>query len=122
MNRMECQLYKPRPERWPILRFRLKTLLVAVAFLGIVLGWFTAQVKWISARHTAFSSSPACAMGHAPAPWSLRLFGEVGYQKVFVVVESGRTVAYVQGEIRRLKLLFPEAEEVTRLTNKHSQP
>ena len=63
------------------LRFRLRTLFIVVAVLGIPMGWVAYQLNWIRERH-GFVTQKHCATtmvifsAHTKAPWSLSIFGE----------------------------------------------
>ena len=94
-------LYLPRPERLRV-RFGLRTFFVLLTLLGV---WLGVQVKWIRDRHRAMEG--ADMSGHpdpymTPAPWSLRLFGELGITGISVERDQ---VLYYQ-------TLFPEASVV----------
>ncbi len=101
--------------RW--IRFRLRTLFVAMTVLGIALAWFGIQWKWVQDRRQALAwlgaskqSWYAPSMGgklKVDAPWSVRIFGENG------IVGIGLDVGEYQGHVpyspEQLQRLFPEA-------------
>ena len=94
-------LYLPRPERLRI-RFGLKTFFVLLTLCGV---WLGVQVKWVRDRHRAmegvdWSDHPYPYL--TPAPWSLRLFGELGVTGISVE----------RDEVLYYQTLFPEAAVV----------
>ena len=100
---------KPR-RRW--FTFSLRTFLVLLTVLGV---WLAVTVKWVNDRqhariwiskHGRFPSHSTFGIPAPipPAPWSLRLFGEVGVWGIEATVPSDQP--YSESE---LKSLFPEA-------------
>jgi hypothetical protein len=91
-----------------MLRFYLRTLLIAVTLLCPVFAWVGYSLDWIRERHRALKEGGANAQyvrGEAPAaPGGLWLFGKEGITRVFysdIGYEPGRT---------KLTRLFPEAD------------
>src|SRR5689334_19564886 len=72
----------PTTPRYRWFRFSLRTLFVLVTLLSIFLGFVGVQIKWIHDRHTAEAwvrrhhALGASSVVTAPAPWSIRVFGE----------------------------------------------
>ncbi len=93
--------------RWS---YSLRTLLVVVTVVAAPLGWVAYQLNWIRQRHAALGSGGeinddplGCAITQGTAPWSLRIFGEPGYEAIYAPGHrSTQSVA-------RLQSLFPEA-------------
>ena len=113
--------------RW--FRFSLRMLLVMVTTVGVLLGWLGVQLKWIHDRHKALewllpyhARQLAAERGALPpplkgeyvshpttkAPWSLRIFGEKGIERLEVYED----LANPDGphSVNELSSLFPEAE------------
>jgi hypothetical protein len=69
-----------RGMKWP--RFRLRTLLIAIALLSIPMGWVGYQLNWIRQRHEFFEHYQCqhvmydALVPFTGAPWQLRIFGE----------------------------------------------
>lgn len=85
-----------------MLRFRLRTLLIAVAVLAVPMAWVGHSLRWISERHAALAagrvydfSDSACTT----APGGLWLFGERGVITIFCSAEDAEFAGR----------LFPEA-------------
>ena len=83
-------------------RFSLRTLFVLVTIICICAGWVAYQLNWIRQRHEflqAHDISDLC-FNPQPAPWHLRIFGELGYE---------HQAFMVQGEhLQQAVKLFPE--------------
>ena len=82
-------------------RFRLRTLLVAIAIMSPVLAWVAHSLNWIRERHAMLngewndSDMPPATL----APGGLWLLGEQGWPRVFVQRQR----------VDEARLLFPEA-------------
>lgn len=102
-----------------MLRFRLRTLLIAVSMMCVafaVCAWVQRQRAWIAWRHlwvlmpsdvprsVYVAGVTAGRIGEVPAPWSLRLFGEHGVGVLYV----DETLERESKEFTAS--LFPEAE------------
>ena len=104
-------------------KFSIRTVLIVVAVLGIAMGWTRLQYKriaerkqflsWLTAGYAEYNSQVG-HYGHyylngrdnrAPAPWNLRLFGELGVSEIMIYRPSQTT--YPEEQIRKL---FPEAD------------
>jgi hypothetical protein len=124
--------------RW--FRFSLRTLFVVVTVLGASLGWLVVQLKWIQDRHEAlrwivpgYERSRAAESGSqlppmkgfavsltgSKVPWSLKIFGELGVERIEVDQEWLKPDA--RHSLDELKLLFPEAA-VTVSPRSHRDP
>ena len=97
-------LYHPRPERWP--QFTLRGLLIGLTVLGVLLGWTSAQMKWIYDRHKAlhYLVERYPIDRSSTAPWRIRMFGEAG--RPYLVLKSSAT----DRDFRYVQSLFPEAD------------
>ncbi len=97
------------PRRW--FRFRLRTLLIAVAVLAVPSAWVANQVHWIRQRQAVRQHSPplplhtmrSCFPKQAPS-W-LWLFREEGEWTIYWRPDSPYTKAHAMR-------LFPEARLV----------
>ncbi len=91
------------------LRFSIKSMLVVVALVGC---WLAYYLNWINQRHKFLMTELHFAANdywtvereNKPLPWQLRLFGERGISKLFVL--RGMTRA----EVGVVRALFPEAD------------
>jgi hypothetical protein len=114
-------LSMPFRRRWP--RYSLRTLFVVVTLFAAILAY---HVNWIRQRndprscpqpislkwngpHTFGPEPPYYTNSingfqprHIPAPWTLRLFGEPGYE---VIIIRGS-----DADVRQFQKIFPEAE------------
>ena len=109
--------------------FSLRTLFVAVTILGLFLGWVGVQLKWMRDRRQALEWMFPCHarqlaaesgsllpplkgeyISHpdTKAPWSLRIFGESGVERIKVYENWLNPDA--RYSVNDLRLLFPEAE------------
>jgi hypothetical protein len=116
----------PYPRRF---YFNLRTLFVVVTMLGVLLGWLGVQLKWIQERRAALqwivdyrARQMAAETGNivAPergvivsnartkAPWSLRMLGEGGVERLDVYQNWLKPDSPYS--INELRSLFPEAE------------
>jgi hypothetical protein len=93
-----------------MLRFRLRTLLIAVAVLAMPMAWVGYSLRWIEERHRALgewhyrlNTNAALPYPRTNAPGCLWLFGEMG----FSVLHWSHDAPGTREEIERL---FPEAE------------
>jgi len=83
-----------------MLRFRLRTLLIAVAVLAVPIAWVGYQLNWIRQRREWLRGhAHATVDPPTPAPSLLALFGEKGIQSTW----------YFPGEEVEAQRLFPEA-------------
>jgi hypothetical protein len=95
-------------------QFGIGTLLVLTAIIAILLAY---PGTWIRERRAAIRDGRVSAasqlilhtaggkvINDAPAPWPLRLFGEMGFVRVYVAENA------TEEEIAQAKKLFPEAE------------
>ena len=87
-------------------RFRLKTLLVAIALLSVPIAWVAYQLNWIQQRHsfiakycTGNDSNARDYFHYDELPWGLALFGETRHWRLDVPQEQQK----------RALELFPEA-------------
>ncbi len=86
-------------------RFRLRTLLIAVAVLAVPCAWVGYQLNWIRQRHAEGSLWPkgiprwATQTPYPRGPGFLWMFGEYGRYQVFCR----------RGDFERISRLFPEA-------------
>jgi len=114
-----------KSRRW--FRFSLRTMLVLVTLVGITIGWTGMQLKWIRDRQEAIrwlesSADPNDTDGawrggrqyttyesyqNSNAPWSLRLFGERGIDRLHIDKSALRPNDRHQA--RDFEKLFPEA-------------
>src|SRR5262249_28597743 len=84
--------------RWP--RFRLRTLLLAVAVLGVLLAGIIAAVPWILWRYRVAQALEIARSGGPELSWSLYAFGVVTAQSdEFLYLLSDRE--RVLGELLR---------------------
>jgi len=107
-------------------RFSLRTMFVLLTILIAPLAWLTVQVKWIRDRHDAqfwircdwSGQNDPRAIPFLPhrtyflicdAPWSLRLLGETGMQRIELNGNPKPGAPYTRTQ---LEALFPEAEFV----------
>ena len=86
-------------------RFRLRTLLIAIALLSIPMSWVAYQLSWIRQRHEfllrrTFFEYEGFVLPAKHLPWSLSLFGEKAEDIVF-------TTSKTSDEAKRL---FPESQ------------
>jgi hypothetical protein len=107
---------KPSPNRR--FQFRLRTLFISVTALAVASAWVGHQLDWIRQRHEAkeqygvtlstlyvrdmrdrIPNPTPCPK----APWPLRWLGQDGYAEIWM-----RNLAS-DGDVRAIKLLFPEA-------------
>lgn len=92
-----------------MLRFRLRTLLIAVAVLAVPMAWAGYSRRWIEERWTFRMGPNAYCSGYAyghdnwDAPGCLWLFGELGYSSM------GLREPASDAQIAEAKRLFPEA-------------
>ena len=108
-------LYLLRPERWPRLRFSLRTLLILVTALSVLFAWFVVQLKWKQDRHEArkfldklgnetymATGTPTGYYTFGTAPFPLLFLGERGIGQISLPSKAAdrRT---------ELQQLFPEA-------------
>jgi len=130
-------LYHSRPERWP--QVSLKGLFALLTIVGIFLGWLTVQLKWIQDRRETVAKwmigfpSSAVLIGynyppkpHPYAPWSIRIFGELGVGVIYIKVGDDGDLPGLDFRVclpeeeaqslsRELGGLFPESRiELTR--------
>ncbi len=95
-------------------RFSLPTLFVLIALASIPMGWVAYQLNWIRQRHDALSGRKMYGVKEIiisgfpipqprTAPWSLRLFGEDGYEDFMLDLPED------DPELSRIRALFPEA-------------
>jgi len=113
-------------------RFSLRTLLLSVTILGACMGWLGVQIQWIRDRNEARAwlalqmgleslrrghTSSSCldpyiqdsfAWDDHPAPWSLRLLGELGARSVHVPAVDPAEAC--DARLSRMQHLCPEAE------------
>jgi hypothetical protein len=83
-------------------RFRLRTLLIAIALLSIPMGWVAYQLNWIRQRHAllAEAKNNGLVVGSSPAPGLLAVLGE-----------KGVSILMIPDDLQeRAHLLFPEAD------------
>jgi hypothetical protein len=108
-----------RPRRF---RFGLRTLFVLVAVASVFLAWLTVQLKWIQDRHAALHLT--LRMGAAPAPWSIRILGEQGVDRIGVQYLGDERADGAR--VRAIQLLFPEAHvelgDIDEYGKKHHLP
>src|SRR3954471_7127421 len=86
-------------------RFKLRTLLVAIALLSVPMGWVAYQLNWIRQRHSfldSHASTPRKVWPNDKLPRSLRLFGEPPLTVRYIVMD--------QSEFAHAEQLFPEGE------------
>src|ERR1700739_4452242 len=102
------------PRRWS---FGLKTLLVWLMILTGPLGWVGYSLNWIRERHEAIEHIGVNKF--VRAPMGLWIFGEDGLREVFDVIQitdkqetREERKMKAAAAMRRLKRLFPEAEDV----------
>lgn len=119
---------EPTPRRF---RFSLRWLLVVVTLVGVLLGWIGMQLRWIHDRREALQwilplhqRQIAAEVGNqlpprkgvtvsnaeSTAPWSLRLFGEWGVERIEIdpkFLHEGDGYS-----LDELRMLFPEADVV----------
>jgi len=90
-----------------MLRFRLRTLLIAVAVLAVPCAWVNYTLRWIEQRRLLFRyTAQRIDIWHTPqrrAPGGLWLLGESGVTTIEIV---GGDRANYEARARRL---FPEA-------------
>jgi hypothetical protein len=104
--------------------FSLRTLFVVLTVLAIPLGWLGYQLNWIRRRHDARQSGDLFTSLDDPfkdehyfaAPFTLRMFGEVGVERI-TLVRGGS-----QQEIERIRRLFPEAQVKAHMETGHAPP
>lgn len=93
--------------RW--FRFSLRTLLLLLTIACLVAAWLVPQLRWIRERHRALDDLAAPNAVESPfgnsAPWSIRLLGEQGYDRIAWVQTGTRDESIAT----RLRELFPEA-------------
>lgn len=91
-----------------MLRFRLRTLLIAVAVLAVPCAWVGWQLDWIRQRRAIvtwdYNGSPLPYQKLCRAPGFLWLFGESGISELACDSDE---------EAERLRCLFPEADVMT---------
>jgi hypothetical protein len=99
------------PSRFGI-RFRLRTLLIALAVLAVPMAWVSYSLRWIAERHAALGGEKILS---GPVeldteitwpPAALWFFGESGYEKLFWYGSPSK--------IEEIRRLFPEAAVVQR--------
>lgn len=105
------------------LRFTLRAIFLAMAFIGAGLAWRVYCTNWIEQRHELRSRksvhghirSRSAQDGETPvapvdAPWQLRLFGEPGIAVILVTSPpDGPLTAEESSDIAWLRSVFPEA-------------
>jgi hypothetical protein len=89
-----------KPCRW--FHFSLRTLFVVVTMACV---WLGMQVKWIRDRQRAIDTVSGWSLG-ARAPWSIRLLGEQGVDRIVLDPQTAKKRERVQ----QLRHLFPEAK------------
>jgi hypothetical protein len=86
-------------------RFSLRTLLIAIALLSIPMGWVACQLNWIRQRREFMllhgSSVRDPQKPNSKLPWSLRAFGEQGYDYLLRIPADF---------VSEATALFPESE------------
>jgi hypothetical protein len=92
-----------------MLRFRLRTLLIAVAVLAVPMAWVGYSLRWIAERQEWLSSNSKSILDvvkrpSVSAPAGLWLLGESGCPQI---------VVWEDDEAKRARELFPEASVVT---------
>lgn len=121
------------------LHFSLRTLFVVMTILGVLLGWLGVQLKWIHDRREALRwivdyrarAVAAESRNLVPprkgeivsppdkkAPWSLRILGEGGVERLEVYQDWLNEDA--RYSLDELSSLFPEAKVESR-TNRHER-
>ena len=86
-----------------MIRYRLRTLLIAIALISVPLAWTGYSLRWINKRHEMIRQGRV--VDATPndiglrAPWFLWVFGEVAHISVFCR-------PFDEKEVQRL---FPEA-------------
>lgn len=100
-----------------MLRFRLRTLLIAVAVLAMPMAWVSYQLNWIRQRREILSNPKVQETvtwlrrfgDPGPAPWPLGLFGEKR-ANMFSIRTGGPIDPETRRKIRRLFPEIPESE------------
>lgn len=112
--------------RYPLsirrLQISLRTLLVLPMAVGIGLGWFGYQVRWIRERATArewltaHGAGTSCGCGlmdclkNPQFPWSLAVLGEEALPEWYILTSRGLEKTAYRQQIGRLGVLFPECK------------
>src|ERR1051325_4626005 len=88
--------------RW--FRYSLRTLLALMTLFCV---WLGVQVKWSRDRHEALAHEHVCRIGlcYRPAPWSIRILGERGYEQLFIYHVAASDARHA----KVMESLFPEA-------------
>ena len=112
---------KPR-RRW--YRFSLRTMLVLVSLVCVTCGYVGWALNWKRQRHVFLESHPKCLYSVPsqdwPAPWPLRLFGEVGIIHIQMQLVPGRKeeLKELKARTEEVKRLFPESKVQSFLEDK----
>jgi len=121
MNRLQQLVSSPAPFRRRWFSFSLRTLFLVLALVAAPLAWVGLQLKWIHDRSAIidtfldryeFTSFDPHERDTVAAPWSVRLFGETGAQRITLGhAEDGERGEEVDPElVREFKRLYPESE------------